>query len=350
MADSAPDNRGPVLALVLLLMAGLLTVAWGAGREPVRQTGPGSTLGALPSAPASTPQDSSSRAAEPGQQTPEQTPAPAPTPTQVPTGTGPVRLPSGADRIFGSNRFLVAYYGTAGTGTLGVLGETSPDEMQRRASRAAAAFRGPGRPVQVVYELIVTIADPGPGPDGDFSHDIGRDQVRRYIRAAHRHGALLLLDIQPGRSDFLKVAQRWGWALEDPWVGLALDPEWRVPRGKVPGRVIGHVGAREINRTSEWLAALVREHDLPEKLFVLHQFRTSMIPDIDRVRSRPGLAMVHHVDGFGTRAQKLATYKAVERSDRFVMGMKLFYDEDVHRMGPVAVHAIRPRVRFVSYQ
>lgn len=215
---------------------------------------------------------------------------------------------------------------------------------------AARNFELPGRPVQVVYELIVTIADRAPGKDGDYSHDIPRAEVEKYIRAAHRNDALLLLDIQPGRAGFRDVAERWRWALKDPYVGLALDPEWRMHGRQVPGSVIGSVSAAEVNRTSRWLADLVREHALPEKLFVLHQFRTSMIEDIGRIAPRNGLAMVQHVDGFGTPGEKLATYGAVARPAQFRMGFKLFYDEDVNRMGAPDVHRIRPQVRFVSFQ
>jgi hypothetical protein len=59
---------------------------------------------------------------------------------------------------------------------------------------------------------------------------------------------------------------------------------------------------------------------------------------------------VQHVDGFGTQRQKRATYHAVARPAQFTMGFKLFYDEDVRRMGPREVHALRPKVRFVSFQ
>ena len=239
---------------------------------------------------------------------------------------------------------------TAAGGSLGVLGETDPDTMNRRLHRAAAPFHRPGRPLRYVYELIVTIADGHPGKDGDYSHDIPRSEVRRYIRAAHRNDALLLLDLQPGRSTFPEVAKRWEWALRDPYVGLALDPEWRMGRRQVPGRTVGQVGADEINRASLWLARLTKSDGLPQKLFVLHQFRVDMIDDIVRVRQRPELAMVQHVDGFGTPRQKLATYHAVARPQQFAMGFKLFYDEDVRRLGPAGVHAIRPRVRFISFQ
>ena len=154
---------------------------------------------------------------------------PAPPSSPRPRGEPCRRQPR--ERIFDDGRFLVAYYGTAGTGALGVLGETGPDEMHRRLLDAAAAFARPSQPVLPVYELIVTVADRSPGKDGDYSHDIDRDAVQPYVEAAHRNGALLLLDIQPGRSDFLDVAKRWQWALEEPYVGLALDPEWRMHRG-----------------------------------------------------------------------------------------------------------------------
>jgi hypothetical protein len=263
------------------------------------------------------------------------------------------QLPGGGYRIFGDRahpRFLVAYYGTAQTPSMGVLGASDPDTMQRRLMRAARPFREPGERIQPVYELIATVADRSPGPDHDFSHDIPRALVREYVAAAHRHGALLLLDIQTGRAPFPQVAKRWAWALDKPWVGLALDPEWRMGPHQVPGTVIGSVRAAEVNRTSAWLSRLVRDRGLPEKLFVLHQFRLSMMPDIGRIVHRPGLAMVQHTDGFGTRGQKLATYHAVARPHQFRQGFKLFYHWDVHRFTPQQVRHLRPRVSFVSYQ
>ncbi len=83
---------------------------------------------------------------------------------------------------------------------------------------------------------------------------------------------------------------------------------------------------------------------------MLHQFRTDMVEHIGEIRTRPSLAMVQHVDGFGTPAQKLATFHAVAQPQKFVLGFKLFYDEDVRRMSPADVHRIRPDVRFVSFQ
>ncbi len=261
----------------------------------------------------------------------------------------PTELPFGG-RSIPPNLRLVAYYGTAGTGSLGVLGERSIPVMTQRLRAAAKPFARPGRPVQIVYELIVTVADGQPGPGRDYSHDIDRAKVQTFIDAAHRNKALLVLDLQPGRDGFLDVAKRWAWALRDPWVSLALDPEWRMHGKQVPAQVVGSVSAAEVNRVGAWLNTLTARHQLPDKLFLLHQFRTEMIGDIGRVADRPRLVEVQHVDGFGNRQQKLATYHHVERHEQFRMGFKLFYDEDTRLFPPWQVLRIRPGVRFVSYQ
>ena len=46
-------------------------------------------------------------------------------------------------------------------------------------------------------------------------------------------------------------------------MSLALDPEWRMEAGEVPGQTIGSVDAEEVNAVSNWLANIVRRRDLP---------------------------------------------------------------------------------------
>ncbi len=259
------------------------------------------------------------------------------------------QLPLGGTEIFPDYQ-LVAFYGTAQTPALGVLGEGTPPQMTKRLRAAARSFQVKGKRIQIVYELIVSVADARAGSDGTYSHYIPRESVQKFINLARRNKALLLLDLQPGRESFLPQARHFRWALRQPFVGLALDPEWRMRRGQVPARTIGHVGAVEVNRVSRFVADVTRRNKLPEKLFVIHQFRREMVANIERVRSRPGLAMVQHVDGFGTRSQKLATYHHVAEPRQFTMGFKLFYDEDTDLFRPREALAIRPRISFISYQ
>jgi hypothetical protein len=270
------------------------------------------------------------------------------TATPSPTMPAKPQLPQGGTKIFPAYR-VVAYYGTAGNKALGVLGEGSPDAMLPKLRGAAKGFAG-GRKIQVAYELIASVAQGSPGADGDYSKMIDLGKIQQYVDQAKRNKVLVILDLQPGRGDFLPQAQLLERFLIQPHVGLALDPEWRMPKDKVPGKTIGSTRAAEINRVSAYVAGLVRQHNLPEKLFVLHQFRASMLPDVQSIRKPPGLAMVQHVDGFGTRSAKTATWNRLRRPQQFHLGYKLFYDEDVKRYAPADVLKFKPVPELISYQ
>ena len=275
-------------------------------------------------------------------------PAPPPASAAPAKPAVPAQLPQGGARIFPTYR-VVAYYGTAGNSALGVLGEGSPDKMLPKLRGAAKGFAGE-RKIQVAYELIASVAQAGPGEDGDYSQMIDLNRIQQYVDQARRNKVLVILDLQPGRGDFLPQAKALERFLIQPHVGIALDPEWRMPKGKVPGRTIGHVSSAEVNRVSAYVSGLVAQHHLPEKLFVLHQFRASMLPDVQNVRNRPGLAMVQHIDGFGTRSEKDATWNRLRRAQQFHLGYKLFYDEDVKRYSPADVLKFKPAPELVSYQ
>ena len=127
------------------------------------------------------------------------------------------------------------------------------------------------------FELISTIANAHPGDDGMYRTHQSDATIERYLLAARKAKALLLLDVQPGRGDFLGEAQRLQRWLLEPDVGLALDPEWHVGDGEVPGQTIGSVTAAQVNEVATYVSNLVGKHDLPQKLFVIHQFTDGMI-------------------------------------------------------------------------
>ena len=289
------------------------------------------------------PKDTASESAAPTVTTPAPTRAAPATPARK-----PAELPQGGTTIFPRYR-VVAYYGTAGTGTLGVLGEDTPDRMLPKLQRAARPFAG-GRTIQVAYELIASVAQGSPGADGKYSKMIDARKIRQYVDQARRNHVLVILDLQPGRGSFLPQARALEPFLRQPHVGLALDPEWRMARGQVPGRTIGSVGADEVNRVSLYLSQVIAKYRLPQKLFVLHEFRSTMLPGVQRIQARTGLAMVQHVDGFGTRSEKDATWNRLRRPEQFHLGYKLFYDEDVKRYAPADVLRFRPVPELISYQ
>jgi hypothetical protein len=261
----------------------------------------------------------------------------------------PAELPRGGRSVLPGRR-VVAYYGAPQSQELGALGIGTPDSAAERLSRQARAYERPRRPVLPALELITVIANADPGDDGMYRSRQTNAVIRRYLRAARRHQMLLLLDVQPGRSDFFTETTRLERWLRKPDVGLALDPEWRVTGGQVPGQVIGRVGAREVNATSAWLAQLTERHQLPQKLFVVHQFTEDMVDDT-QLRRRPELAMVLNADGFGSKPVKVSKYHAFTRAaNTFNQGFKLFYEEDVGLMSPREVLRLRPAPDVVVYE
>jgi hypothetical protein len=261
----------------------------------------------------------------------------------------PPELPRGGRSVLPENR-VVAYYGAPQSPQLGALGVGTPDGAARRLARQAKDYERRDRPALPALELIAVIANADPGEDGMYRARQEDKVIRRYLRAARRAKALLLLDIQPGRSDFFTETTRLEKWLKEPDVGLALDPEWRVSGGEVPGQVIGRVSSREVNATSAWLAQLVDREQLPEKLFVIHQFTDDMV-DHTALKRRDQLAMVLNVDGFGGQEIKKAKYRRFARDAReFHPGFKLFFEEDSDLMTPRQVMRMRPRPDLIVYE
>jgi hypothetical protein len=262
----------------------------------------------------------------------------------------PPQLPGGGRRLLPDRR-IVAFYGAPQARELGELGIGTPTAAARRLARQARPYGRETRPVLPAMELIAVVAAAHPGQGDRYNTRQEPAVIDRYLRAARRAKALLILDIQPGRSDFFTETVRLRQWLAQPDVGLALDPEWRMRPGQVPGTVIGSVAAREVNATSAWLAQLVKQRNLPEKLFLIHQFTSDMVDDT-QLQERPGLSMVLNADGFGGQPIKKAKYDAFTRSPRpfFHRGFKLFYREDTALMTPRQVLRLRPPPDVVIYE
>jgi hypothetical protein len=246
---------------------------------------------------------------------------------------------------------MVALYGNDRSMRLGALGEQAPDEAAARLGRLADSWRLGDRPVLPAFELIATLATADPGRDGLHRLVSTDDHVSRYLETARRHGIYLILDIQPGRSDFLTEAKRYESFLRQPDVGLALDPEWRTTGAPGGGRV-GQVDAGEVNAVADWLASIVEEEQLPEKLLVVHQFQPRMLTNRDQVVAPDGIAIVIHMDGFGSRGLKQHSYAQVRAGAPLHMGLKLFYDEDEDLYQPAEIlgGAFDPVPELVTYQ
>jgi len=264
-----------------------------------------------------------------------------------------VQLPGGGQVPF-PGRHMVALYGSPGTPSLGVMGEQDVDAAVERAKEVAAEYDDLVEdPVVPTFEIITTVASASAGEDGDYSYELDPEVVRPWIEAAAENGLYVVLDLQPGRTDFLTQAQRYESLLTYPGVGLALDPEWRLEPDQRHLRQVGRVGVEEVDAVGDWLAQLTADNDLPPKVFLLHQFQNRMITDRqDLDMSHDELVPLVHADGHGTPSMKDDTYQALQVDAPAGMrwGWKNFYDEDTPTLTPAQTMAVEPTPDFVSYQ
>ena len=264
-----------------------------------------------------------------------------------------VQLPGGGQILF-PGHLLVALYGHPDAPALGALGQQSLPASIARARTVAAAYRARSRvPVVPALEIIATVAEAHPGPDGDYSYQSSVAFLRPWVRRATAAGMYVILDLQPGRASLLAQAKRYQSLLELPNVGLALDPEWKLAPGQRPDQQIGSVHISGVNNVIRWLAGLTAHYRLPQKLLVLHQFRLSMIRNEQGLDTRhEDLAILIHMDGQGTPADKLQTWQAITRAAPagVSFGWKNFYAKDHPMMSPQQTMARTPRLSMISYQ
>jgi hypothetical protein len=149
-----------------------------------------------------------------------------------------------------------------------------------------------------VVEVIASVVQGSPGRDGKYRVRLTDAQIAKYHKAARKHRAVMLLNLQPGRSEFTeaKAFEKW---LKQPDVGVALDPEWAMDRGQRPGGVYGHTTGAELDEVARYLAGLVKRYDLPEKVMVYYQVARSAVRRESGLKAHDGVVMIKSVDGLG---------------------------------------------------
>ncbi len=337
-----PRSLGALTAACALILAGCGTAAPAVSTSPVAQasaTGPsgGATTSASPATSAS--------------------PSPS---TSEPTEPAALELPRGGTELFPRYR-LFGYSGFPGAPGQGRLGIGSMDDRMKEIEQRGQAYRG-GRELLPVMELIAVTVHGSPGSDGMFRSRVDDKVIKQWLSMANKHKALLLLNIQPGRADFIdevKYFEKW---LKYPNVGLALDPEWAVDKGQIPGRVFGHTSGKELDTVATYVSGLIAANNLPDKVMLWHQLNRDVLKNPRDLKQYPGVVYINSVDGIGSPGAKTSTYNAVIKTrPKFVhAGFKLFYLEDKlpkynggstgRLMTPKEVLKLKPQPEYILFE
>jgi hypothetical protein len=247
---------------------------------------------------------------------------------------------------------LVTWYGNPHSAQMGVLGQASGAARAAALRRQAEAFRPfTAKKVLPAYHLVAVVAQRTPGSDGTWRRRESVDVIRSMLEEARAYGFVLVLDVQPGRADIEGELAHLTPFLAEPDVHLALDPEFDMGEGQVPGRELGHMHASDINTAIERFSSLLIDRRLPRKVLIVHQFTIGMLPDKEKIRLRPGVDLVLNMDGFGSQSLKKSSYRAIMRQFALPFaGLKLFYRQDTNVFAPADVMQFVPLPSVVIYQ
>ena len=236
---------------------------------------------------------------------------------------------------------------------MGILGELLPSEMLPKLERTALewAKADPGRKTLPALHLIATVAQGAPGAAGKYRLRHSDQLIEQVLGWAEERGWLVFLDVQIGHSSVPDELPHLVKYLERPYVHLALDPEFAMKLGGVPGRRIGTLDAEDVNYAVRLLAGIVDRKRVPPKLLVVHRFTQRMLTNHDKILLDPRVQVVVDMDGFGAPYLKEDAYKffIVPEPVQYT-GFKLFFKNDKPMMTPSQVLKLWPVPSYIQYQ
>ncbi len=248
---------------------------------------------------------------------------------------------------------IVSYYGHPNSKNMGILGEYSPEVFMEKLLAQTKEYSelDPERPAIPAIELISTVAQRSPGDDGDYIHPTASEDIETYAKLAEENNALLILDIQLARDTVMNQVKSVEKYLKLPFVHLAIDTEFHVKEGQIPGVDLGTVDGKEIQEAIDYVSNLTAENGLPDKMVIVHQFAGNVLINKDSIQPTDNTEIVINFDGHGLDAIKRAGYNEfVQKEPIQYGGFKVFYKKDEPLMNPKDVLELDPAPGFVNYQ
>jgi hypothetical protein len=270
---------------------------------------------------------------------------------------GPLPLPGA---ILPFNR-VVAYYGNLYSNRMGALGKWPKQEMIPRLLEEVRKWNEADTVIKSIPALhyIAVTAQGSPGKDNKWRFRMPYSQIDTVLKWAKEINAIVFIDVQVGLSDVQSELPHYEKYLSLPNVHFGIDPEFAMKaKGNAkPGSVIGSLDAADINWMGDYLAGLVRKHNLPPKMFMIHRFTQGMVTNVKDIKLHPELQIIMDMDGWGPTAKKKSTYYSwIAPEPVQFTGFKLFYVNDTEYsdqkelMTREEVLNLRPKPIYIQYQ
>lgn len=252
---------------------------------------------------------------------------------------------------------VVAFYGNLYSKQMGILGEIPKDQMLEKLKGQAAQWSAadPETPVVPALHYIAITAQSSPGKDNKYRLRMPFSQIDTILSWANSIDAIVFLDVQIGQSSVAEEVQTLNKFLRLSNVHLAIDPEFAMKKGEVPGTKIGTLSSADINEAVDILAKIVRENQLPPKILVIHRFTKPMVTGYQNIKICPEVQIVMNMDGFGSKELKRSSYRmAIYKEPVQFTGFKLFYKNDTRfnqsLYTPEEILKLTPVPIYIQYQ
>ncbi|MDB5266095.1 MAG: hypothetical protein JWM39_808 [Parcubacteria group bacterium] len=253
---------------------------------------------------------------------------------------------------------IIAYYGNFYSTKMGILGQNPPSVMIPQLQAVVAKWNAadPSTPAIPAIDYIAVTAQGSPGADNKYRFRMPPDQVNEAISLANQVHGIVILDIQIGDSNLQTELPLLTPYLKQANVHLAIDPEFAMHNGAVPGSVVGTFSSADINYAATFLQKIVQDNNLPPKILVVHRFTQNMVTGYQNIKPLPEVQIVMDMDGWGSPAKKLNTYQTFIASQPVQFtGFKLFYKNDLkppstRMLTPSELLKLTPQPLFIQYQ
>jgi hypothetical protein len=265
----------------------------------------------------------------------------------------PVKGPEPIAGALLPEHLIVAFYGNPKSKKMGILGQLPPEEMLPRLEAAATEWAklDRGRKVLPALHMVVTVAQGKPGKSGMYRLRQPDELIEKVLSWAEDRRWIVFLDVQTGGSTVASELPRLVKYLARPYVHLALDPEYAMQPGGVPGKRVGSLDAAQVNEAVQLLTAIVDEQNIPPKILVVHRYTQGMLTNYQQIKLDQRVQVVMNMDGFGPPKIKENAYRlCVAMEPVQFTGFKLFYKKDRPMMPPEQVMALMPKPVYIQYQ
>jgi hypothetical protein len=262
-------------------------------------------------------------------------------------------LVSGHPRPYLAHFRLITFYGHPASPELGILGEIAIESLANELRRTAASYSEQlwsDFEVKPTIHFISTVASTEAGADGQYRKQTQLEYLASWIEFAYEESFAFVIDIQPGQADLMEEFERIRPLLYSPHVHLAIDPEFMMEKGDIPGQKLGHIEGEQINQIQAQLNEIALDIGV-NKVLIIHQFEPSMIQNKIDIQDHPYVELVIDADGFGAPETKLADYQQYISEPGWEFGgLKLFHQWDHPILTPEQILQISPKPALVVYQ